>query len=167
MNSRATLKTAALAGLLGAAVLLLHACLLPVGDGEGLNTSGDIPLETVTFADVQSIFSANCTECHAPGGPGYTGTGGANNDGLDLTEGNSYESLVDMGTFQASGSHPVYRVRPGSPDSSYLYRKILEGPFKEGASTGPGVRMPMLAEPLSDDDINTIMRWIELGASDD
>ncbi len=51
-----------------------------------------------------------------------------------------------------------YRVWPGEPDSSWLYRRIT-GDEQLG-------RMPLYAEPLSTTEISAIKTWIENGAKD-
>jgi hypothetical protein len=151
------------AGIFAGALLsaALSACLAPVGDGVGLDEDGNplVPDTTVTFGQVQAIFTDRCITCHAaPSGFGYTGTGGAGNNGLDLTAGNSYAKLVNVATYEAPSTHPIWRVRPGSPDSSYLYLKVSGGPYKSGG------KMPLTGAALTSSEIVKIRRWIAQGA---
>jgi hypothetical protein len=150
------------AGLFVGAALsaVLSACLLPVGDGVGVDEDGNKAVDTiVSFGQVQAIFTDRCISCHnAPSGFGYTGTGGAANNGLDLTAGNSYARLVNDTSYEAPTTHPYWRVRPGSPDSSFLYQKIAGGPYKSGG------KMPLTGSPLTSSEIVKIRRWIAQGA---
>ena len=132
------------------------------GDGSGLAENGNI-LEpnssTVSFSsDIQPIFNEKCIICHQPGGSGYSFTGGANS-GLDLKQGFSYSSLVNVSTFQASGVSPFLRVDPGNSANSYLYQKVYSGNPKDGG------RMPLNGPPfLSGQQIQKIKTWIDSGA---
>ena len=138
------------------------------GDGVGLGESGD-PLPTgggdaggISFsAEVLPIFETHCTRCHTSGGIGYAGTGGDAANGLDLTAGAAYAGLVGVGTFQAPGDAPRWRVRAGEPDSSYLLQKVVSDAPKSGS------KMPLDGPPfLSDGEAGRIERWIEEGALD-
>jgi hypothetical protein len=85
---------------------------------------------------IQPIFSDRCQSCH--------------NDALKF----SGFSLDSPEGFKTGGLHgPV--VKPGDPQASRLYRRIarLEKP-----------RMPMDADPLSDEQVALIRQWIEMGA---
>ncbi len=130
------------------------------GDGVGLTESGDLPSSGSGFAaQIQPIFDANCIRCHAPGGSGFLGTGGDQNNGLDLTRGNSHGKLVNQRTFEAPDVPPRWRVLPGEPDSSYIIQKIISDSPKFGN------RMPLDGPPfLSQSEIQLIRDWIEAGA---
>jgi photosystem II stability/assembly factor-like uncharacterized protein len=96
------------------------------------------------LADIQPIFNDNCTSCH--GGSG----------GLDLSEGVSYDNLVNVAS---QGYAPSLRVEPGSAANSVLWNKV--------AGTGLlGAQMPLGGSPLSQTDINTIEIWINEGANE-
>lgn len=106
----------------------------------------------VSFADdVQPIFTASCASkgCHddRPGGPG----GGVS---LDLTEGNSYSSLVE----ETTPCGPV--VVPGDPAGSLLIGKLT------GNEVCSGSQMPKGADPLDLALIETMAAWICQGALD-
>lgn len=143
----------------GVAIVVLSAGSC-TGDGEGLTAAGDPP--SSAFGEVQAIFDANCTRCHAPGGIGYNQTGGDANDGLDLTAGSSHDALVDRPTFQMPDVDPRWRIRPGEPENSYLVQKIGSVTPKAGG------RMPLDGPPyLSASEIETIRAWIAAGAAED
>ena len=160
------MKMAAAVAVIGLGTLFFYACN-QVGNGFGLDTAGDpIPAKArdTNLVEVQKIFTEKCITCHKVNSFGWSQTGGISN-GLDLTVGNSYTSLLGSGTgqttFEAPTVHPIYRVRPGSlADSSYLYQKIVAGGILKAGSA----RMPLSAAPLSDAEIYFIKRWIEKGA---
>ncbi|MGC8594416.1 MAG: hypothetical protein ACP5US_05550 [Candidatus Kryptoniota bacterium] len=105
--------------------------------------------QTVSFQiNVQPIFTANCATsgCHI--NPGAQ-------QGLDLSTGNAYASIVNVPSHE---NHLYYRVKPSNSDSSYLYMKIIGAPGITGA------RMPYSRPQLSQTDIQTIQEWINQGA---
>lgn len=107
---------------------------------------------TVSFsAGVQPIFTKNCalSGCHAGANPPH---------GENLSAGMAYSNIVDV---RSEEEPRFFRVKPFSPDSSYLYLKITGNPLIFG------VRMPYYKMPLSQTDIQTIQRWIEQGAKND
>jgi mono/diheme cytochrome c family protein len=92
----------------------------------------------VSFADdVTPILNENCVKCHGAGGPPIVLEAG-----LNLT---SYENVM-------KGSEFGTIVEAGNADDSLLLMMIEEGD------------MPEEADPLSDEDINTIKMWIAEGA---
>jgi len=104
----------------------------------------------VEFAnDVQPIFTNNCavSGCHAGASPAQ---------GMNLSAGSSHDAIVDVA---ANESQTLDRIEPGSPDESYLYLKINPSPPS-------GSRMPLGADPLTDEQIATVNFWIEQGAED-
>lgn len=90
----------------------------------------------VSFADVQAIFQNHCTDCHAGARPPK---------GLSLT---SYENVMKGGD-----NGPV--AIPEKPGQSELIRRV------KGISTP---RMPLGATALSAGDIETLEKWILIGA---
>lgn len=94
--------------------------------------------------EVESTFAQSCalSGCHTAPAP---------QQGMNLSAGQFYASTVG----EASRGRPeLQRVHPGQPDSSYLVHKI------EGRSSIQGQRMPLGAEPLSEEEISTIKEWI-------
>ena len=91
------------------------------------------------------VFTPTCATagCHSGGMPAGT---------LDLTDGNSYASLVDV----PSAGSALDRVEPGLPDDSYLIEKL--------ETVGVGVMPPTGNLPQAD--INVIRLWITNGAAE-
>ncbi|HKJ68371.1 MAG TPA: Ig-like domain-containing protein, partial [bacterium] len=87
-----------------------------------------VPFMVSLSANVQPIFSANCTGCH----------GG--NGGLFLTSDQAYDNLVNT---ESVGYAPMNRVVPGSPENSVLYLKVT-------GDQQVGQRMPQGGSALSD-----------------
>lgn len=102
-----------------------------------------------TLTSIQThIFTPSCTSgCHEVGGIGPMP--------LDTTSA-SYLSLVDVVSLELP---PLLRVKPGDPDQSYLVWKI------EGRDTIVGGQMPLFGTPLSQEEIDAIIEWIERGAA--
>lgn len=147
----------------GAAVTVLSACLMPVGDGEGLGRSGDPRTDTtfaLVFNEVFSASNAGCTGCHG---------GFPSGDPLRVNSPtNALASLFGPGgvnrlTTTAQGENPRWRVyrtsdTTGVADSSYLYVKLVSTTPKNGD------QMPQGRAALNADQIKVVRRWIETGA---
>jgi len=132
------------------------------GDGIGLSVSGDLEGATGFAGEIQPLFDRHCVRCHSVGGLGFNQTGGGENGGLNLTPGNSYNSLVNQSTFQLPDEAPKWRVRPGDPDESYIIQKISPGTPKFKS------RMPTDGPPyVSVMEIQLIRDWILRGAPND
>ena len=105
----------------------------------------------VSFADdVQPIFLEHCAECHDQRGEGITASG------FDVS---NYESVMSGTKFGAV-------IIPGSSMSSSLYLVVAQ-------KTAPEIQMPphhnqSLAagrgNALSEDKVEIIRKWIDLGA---
>ena len=93
------------------------------------------------------VFTPRCAMCH-------TGGGGSLPGALNLTAGNSFANLVNVGALQSPGTS---RVVPGDPASSYLIRKL------EGANIA-GSRMPLGGPFLDADTLARVKSWIASGA---
>ena len=86
--------------------------------------------------DTYAIFEATCLNCHGPDG--------AFRETLLM----EHSELIDGGT-----------VVPGNPNASELYKRLL-GPTENGA------QMPFGLPQLSAQSIDTVRRWILVGAPD-
>ena len=84
--------------------------------------------------EAYTIFQQNCLICH--------GEHGAHTEQLVIQ---SRQGLIDTGT-----------VIPGNPEGSEFYQRLIE--------KTPGKRMPLGQPPLAPELIETIRRWIEVGA---
>ena len=85
--------------------------------------------------------------CHLPG---------AEQGGLGLYP-DAWDHMVEIPSKQS----PLLLIDPGSPDTSYLYIKLIESGESVG---GSGLLMPIQQPPLDKDQIKTIRLWIEQGA---
>jgi len=101
-------------------------------------------VQAVTLTQLQNeIFSDICAGCHPP------------NAGMDLREGETYGSLVNVSSTQQPA---LKRVLPGNPADSYIIRKL------EGAAGISGSRMPQGGPFLSPATIQRVKDWILAGA---
>lgn len=124
------------------------------GSGEGLDSNGRPISEggggsgtlQPTFESIQAnVFTPMCTGCHA---------GAAAPAGLRLDAASSYALLVGVASAEVPS---LQRVDAGSPDDSYLVRKL------EGSAT-VGARMPLGGPYLDAATIAVIRQWIAAGA---
>jgi hypothetical protein len=105
----------------------------------------------VSFAaDIEPLLDGTCARpgCH---------TGVVPAQGLDLSSGSAYASLVAVPASQCSDGR--VRVAPGDPDASYLVDKLL------GVDLCAGTLMPKGA-PLTPAQIQIIRDWVAAGASE-
>lgn len=116
-----------------------------------LTTASVHSSDAVSFnRDVVPLLKARCAACHLTGDePGK----------MQLHPQAAYRTLVNSPSIGSS----MLRVEPGSPDTSYLIRK-LEGTHL--AAGGSGARMPLDAAALDPTDIARIREWISAGALD-
>lgn len=128
--------------LLGSTAISLLAAL-------GCTEKITLPTETqgppqvfVTPDSIQTIFTNSCS-CHSGSSPAA---------GMDLSEGNSYAFIVNVGS---NACAPLDRVEPGDPDNSCIVQRI------EG-TVAP--QMPLGGSPLDPADIAKIRSWITQGA---
>lgn len=110
------------------------------------------PTGPPTFAELSAIMNNNCafSGCH--------GQIGANPIGrpMVLTAGQSYMNIVNVPSTQMP---LLARVRPGLPDSSYLYQKLLGAPGIQGVQMPPGGN-PNITPAV----VDRFRQWIALGA---
>ena len=112
---------------------------------------GDSSTEPSTsLSSIQgSIFSPTCAVagCHSSGSA---------SGGLVLASGQAFSNLVNV---PSTGVPSLDRVEPGDPERSYLIKKL------RGDADISGSRMPQGGPPLSSNQIDSIIQWIENGAS--
>ncbi len=146
--------------------LLLLTCVLCLGcdpgDGSTLDESGR-PIEhpyapglgskfgaavfPPTYRGISSgFFDQFCSSCHGGASP---------SKGLDLSESEGHDQLVDIPAVQRSS---LDRVTPGDSDNSYLIIKLEGGPNMAGR------RMPRGLPARPQEEIDTIRMWIDEGA---
>ena len=131
------------------AALLLAACGDVKSPTEPLAPDG----QAFTFAQVQAqVFTPNCAKagCH---------TAAAASGGLVLEAGRSYGEIVNR---PAVGNASLDRIEPGSPERSYLIKKL------RGDADITGARMP-LDNPgsLTQEQVDGIVGWVLAGALND
>ncbi len=140
------------AGINAAATgLVLLTCALCSGcdwsDAPGIGSkygAADFP---PTFGGVSAdFFQQFCASCHGGVSP---------SKGLDLSQDEAHEQLVDVPAVQRS---EFDRVTPGDSDNSYLIIKLEGGPDMAGS------RMPRGAPARPQEEIDTIRMWIDEGA---
>jgi len=136
--------------------LLATAAAGCAGNGNGLDANGNPitpgggggpPPLTADFQSIQAnVFTPICTKCHIGAGAPQ---------GLQLDADHSYALLVGV----ASAEQPtVMRVAPGSPDNSYIIRKL------QNTSGISGGQMPLGGPYLPQSTIDVIRQWITAGA---
>lgn len=111
----------------------------------------DVEVANPSFAsDIQPIFTARCAigGCHS--------LGSARAD-LVLVAGHAYDSIVNKPSFL---NPALDRVEPGDAASSWLVRMIED----DDAARLHFSRMPLGGQPLTRNQIATIVNWIENGA---
>ena len=109
-----------------------HCHALPALEGAAGRISAEPPGEICppgiqpTYPSIaQALFAPSCTSCHA-------GALAPSSGGLDLS-GDAFAALVNV-VAQNSQAEPasrppgLLRVRPGDPEGSLLYQKLLIGP---------------------------------------
>lgn len=120
------------------------------GDGVLISTLASSDSEPLSFEELQVlVFGPMCAGCHVGGGISQPSV-------FDFTNADAtYESLVN----QPSTLDPAMTlVVPGNANESQLVRTLL------GTQT-LGSRMPLRAEPVSDDLMSAIQVWIDSGAA--
>ena len=102
---------------------------------------------TATLSSIQrEVFNPACVVHHGPS---------VAEAGLDLSEGNSFENLVNVPSTQVG----LDLVAPNDAESSYLIHKL------DGRADIVGARMPVGSRGfLSDEAIDIIKQWINAGA---
>jgi WD40 repeat protein len=94
------------------------------------------------YRQVRRIFQQHCQGCHQPAKPtgGYVMT--------------SHADLLKK------GDQDKPNVVPRHPEKSFLVEQIRHRPGQKAA-------MPKNKEPLSDEDVSLVVRWVAEGAADD
>ncbi len=113
-----------------------------IGCEHNLKESEPPNSKSLSFAKISNEVFISCSSCHLNGNTSA---------GLDLSD---YENIVEA----ASTERPdLLRIKPGDPDSSYLYMKVT------GAEGITGSRMPRGGE-LTAGQLDLLLDWILAGA---
>lgn len=114
-----------------------------------------------SFALLQAkVLNTSCaiSGCHVTGAPS------ALESGLVLQPQVAYANIVGIDPKNADAlADGMKRVKPGSPDSSFLYRKLLVDQFHH-STRNYGNAMPLGRAPLSVGQVEFIRQWIAAGA---
>ena len=103
---------------------------------------------TATLSSIQSeVFNPSCVVHHGPS---------VAEAGLDLSEGRSFENLVNVMSTQVG----LELVEPNDAENSYLIHKL------DGRAGIIGARMPPNGPFLTDEALDLIKQWIDEGAQD-
>jgi hypothetical protein len=105
---------------------------------------------SVSFSrQVQAIFSHDCgvAGCHVPGNPVAN---------MILARGFAYQQIVSVKATESTD----FRINPGNPDQSYLYKKITMNP----PPVGWQMPAPATGSVLTDNEKDLVRRWILQGA---
>jgi hypothetical protein len=138
---------------------LIAICLVPVGCGDEKALPTEVspppggPDSTATFTRVQNeVFTQKCalSGCHL-------GPASAAQEGLVLSGSSAYDNIVNV---RANQNFSIFRVTPGDPQSSYLWRKITPG------QPITGDRMPQTGS-ISEAERRLVTDWILRGAPRD
>jgi hypothetical protein len=123
-------------------------------DTSDTTDTGEMP---ATFAEVQTQVFDNCSgfgplaSCHSSAPFG---------GGLDLTPGNSYNSLVNV-----PATIGGIRVTPGSLEDSVLWRKLTNDLAMDGTEGEPMPKGEAIAwQELPPDQMDLVSSWILGGA---
>ncbi len=111
-------------------------------------TAPAVGVLTATLSSIQrEIFNPSCVGHHGPT---------AAEAGLDLSEGRSFQSLVNVTSAQVG----LDLVEPDDADNSYLIHKL------DGRAGIVGARMPPGGPFITDEALATLRQWIDEGARD-
>lgn len=122
------------------------------GTPAGPTCKSQVPGNPIKFdANIQPIYDRSCAlpSCHTP--PVLNG-------GLDLSAGRAYNQTVGVNSTEKPG---LKRVKPGDPDNSYLFQKIIGAPGISGVLMPNGCPgAPLAGQCLAPDEIEAIRTWI-------
>jgi hypothetical protein len=149
------MRADAIVRLLGATLVMAIALAWGCADFEAtVDPSGGLPdveVANPSFAnDIQPIFTKRCSigGCHSLA---------SRKASLVLTAGYAYDSTVNVPSFLA----PEFdRVEPADAPNSWIVRMIED----DDAARFNVSRMPLGGQPLTRNQIATIVNWIENGA---
>lgn len=99
-------------------------------------------------SDIVPVLKSKCANCHLTGQEAGS---------MALTPKEAYKNLVNVKSTESA----LMRVKPGSPDQSYLILK-LEGRHLDAGGTG--AQMPFGQPPLDKATLQNIREWISTGA---
>jgi hypothetical protein len=143
--------------MLRGVVVVMGGLLMACADFEGVTGTGGLPNEVVEAPlfsrDVLPIVERRC-------GVGGCHSEGTHQAGLVLTHDSAYRALVNQPSRTRGGQ---VLVRPGDAANSWMVIAI-----QDNAERRQGLpRMPLGSGPLTPNQIQTIINWINRGAPND
>lgn len=129
-------------------LILIFVFLISCKDNIKYDCTDEQVTQNVKYSEIQDIFNNNCTSCHNTQLKSFYGD-------LDLSN-NAYNQIVNVLSSQRSNE---FLIKEFSPDSSYLYRKLIDKNID-------GDIMPPSGN-FSQININKIKLWIEQGAKNE
>lgn len=132
--------------LTGCITAILIFILISCNSDYDYGTQPDNQPTEPTFTSInKTVFQASCafTGCHASD---------TKKAGLNLSSSAAYTNLVNV---LSSENPTLKRVDPGNSTNSYILKKL------KGEGT---TRMPLNRQPLSQEKIDAIIKWIDDGA---
>jgi hypothetical protein len=140
-------------GLVLAAGLFISTLAVACGDSSGDDDGTDATPVDATLSSIQSaVFTPTCamSGCH---------TGSSASEELDMSAGMTYADTVGVPAVQLPS---MSLIDPGSPDTSYLWLKLVN---QHGDAGGSGAPMPLVGS-VSQEQLDAIEQWILAGAED-
>ena len=123
-------------------VVAMAACGFLSADAFGQTAAEEAPERVVDFArEVRPILSDNCFACHGPD---------------EATRQRGLRLDIQEGLFEDRGRLGGPAVVAGNATDSRLYQRLVTGSSR--------LRMPSGADPLTDEQIETVRLWIDQGA---
>ena len=120
---------------------------------------GAAPSADLKFSEIRAqVFQPSCnfSGCH--------NVADATKGNLDLKT-DPYTALANVDAFYAKAKTAgLKRVVPGSPDTSFLYKKLV---MPTAMTDDLGLRMPNTGMTLESDRAEAVRKWIARGAPND
>jgi hypothetical protein len=111
-----------------------------------------------TWQAIQKVIieGNGCTQpiCHG------SAEGAASSGGLDLRPDVAYDSLVNVASTRSTDK----RVERGSRQDSFLWRKLAASTLGEPLASDEGAAMPSALPAISEDELEALRLWIQIGA---
>jgi len=127
------------------------------GDDDAGDDTGDGGTGEVSFRrDIAPVFADKCNFCHHADSATE----------MDLTDPFGPEGFIlrQSIAFKEYEDDQEFLVDPGNPEASFILTKV------DGTQLDPKVEaspMPLVIEPLNQDELDLVAAWIEGGAQDD
>ncbi len=125
---------------------------ITIGEASGDTIRLDVgQLDASQFATIQQhVFSTTCANCH--GSSTFAAAG------LHLTEGKSYNNLINSKSSKETG---LMRIKPGDAENSVLFRALTTDISSDGKW-----RYDHTSEVVNENILTLIANWINAGASE-